>query len=102
MDRDLVAQGLLVSNWGELAAPSVAECALMLILCALRRVTHWPFVMHQQREWPQDRIIPSAGLFGRRVGLHGFGNVARSTNSAANGRSTTSNASPAANHRSGW
>jgi len=76
--RELIEEGLLVSNWGELAAPSVAECALLLMLCSLRRVTHWSFVMHRERGWPDGGETGNVGLFGRKVGLHGFGKIAQS------------------------
>jgi len=78
VDRKMIEEGLLVSNWGELAAPSVAECALMLILCSLRQITHWTFLMHNDRLWPERGVTPGQGLFGRRVGLHGFGKIAQS------------------------
>ncbi|MFO7898952.1 MAG: hypothetical protein R6V58_07820, partial [Planctomycetota bacterium] len=39
VDRDVLAAGLLVSNWGRLPAPTVAEAALMMTLAGLRKVS---------------------------------------------------------------
>ncbi len=77
VSRQMIENGLLVTNWGELAAPSVAECALLLILCALRKVTAISFTMHHDKSWPAFGSVGDRGLFGRRVGLHGFGHIAR-------------------------
>ncbi len=74
--REHIAAGLLVTNWGGSISRIVAECALFHILSALRRATHWTQVMHREGGWKSDRI-ETASLFGRRVGLHGFGLVAR-------------------------
>ena len=75
VEREAIEHGLLVTNWGNAIARSVAEAALMMILCCLRRVAKLTFSMHSRKEWPQD-IIPE-GLFHQRVGLHGFGLIAR-------------------------
>ncbi|MCX6953971.1 MAG: hydroxyacid dehydrogenase [Verrucomicrobia bacterium] len=75
--RSFVARGGLVTNWGALASPQVAEHALLLALSALRNQGRW-------REFislpPGERRLDQLGtrtLFGRRVGVHGFGGVAR-------------------------
>lgn len=75
VEKAAIESGLLVTNWGSAIARSVAESALMMILCSLRRVTELTFSMHVRKEWPRD-IIPE-GLFYQRVGLHGFGVIAR-------------------------
>lgn len=75
--RALMEKGLVVTNWGDLAARSVAEAALHLTLCALRRTPHFIKMMTADaRAWP---VMPlhTRTLFGRRVGIHGFGGVAR-------------------------
>ena len=48
----------------------------MLILSALRRAGHWIPAMQRPGAWKDGRT-ETASLFGRRVGLHGFGGVAR-------------------------
>ncbi len=74
--RGHVECGLLVTNWGGSISRVVAECALFHILCGLRHATHWIHTMHGAGGWRGDDPVP-ASLFGRRVGLHGFGHVAR-------------------------
>lgn len=74
--REQVARGLLVTNWGGSISRTVAELALFHILSGLRNATQWTFVMHRQGGW-KDGDSAAASLFGRRVGLHGFGPVAR-------------------------
>src|SRR4051812_10311268 len=49
--REYIANGLLVTNWGNAIAPTVAECALMLILMGLRRASYWSVAMHRDRAW---------------------------------------------------
>lgn len=68
--------GLLVTNWGGSVARTVAEGALTLVLAALRRVSMWSMRLHRDGGWrrPDDTVH---SLFGRRVGLHGFGLTAR-------------------------
>ena len=74
--RQHLESGLVVSNWGQSISRTVAECALMLILASLRRVGFWVPAMHRDGAW-KTRQTETASLFGRRVGLHGFGHVAR-------------------------
>jgi len=74
--RSFIEKGHLVSNWGSLISDTVAEHALLLILSCLREVPRWhdtfagPYTEKQQS-------IKTNTLFGRRVGIHGFGRVAR-------------------------
>lgn len=78
VSRDQIERGLLVTNWGSSISRTIAESALMLILMALRRTAYWHEVLHHQNGW---RKIPgeanALSLFERRVGVHGFGRVAR-------------------------
>jgi len=74
--REHLAAGLSVSNWGGSISRIVAEWALFHILSSLRRATHWTLVMHREGGW-KSGSTETASLFGRRVGLHGFGLVAR-------------------------
>ena len=68
--------GLLVTNWGGSISRIVAEWALFHTLSCLRRATHWTLAMHREGAW-KDTGTETASLFNRRVGLHGFGQVAR-------------------------
>ncbi|MBC8012181.1 MAG: hydroxyacid dehydrogenase [Burkholderiales bacterium] len=74
--RRQLEDGLLVTNWGGSIARVVAEGALFHILASLRRATHWALAMHRDGAW-KTRDAETASLFGRRVGIHGFGRVAR-------------------------
>ena len=74
--RDLIASGVLVTNWGSSISRTVAESALMLTLSALRQASHWAVAMHREGQWktPESKNM---SLFERRVGLHGFGAIAQ-------------------------
>lgn len=74
--REYLEHGILVTNWGTLAASNVAEHALLLILAGLRRQTEWASVIRGERRWQPSPIVTRT-LFGKRVGVHGFGNVAQ-------------------------
>lgn len=73
--REQIAAGLRVTNWGDSVSRTVAECALLLVLAGLRRAGEWVRRM-DRGEW-KEGMPDQASLFGRTVGLHGFGNVAR-------------------------
>ncbi len=72
--RELVARDVLVTNWGASIAATVAECALMLILMALRRASYWAVAMHREGAWKTAATVTQS-LRDRRVGLHGFGAI---------------------------
>ena len=78
--RALVERGVRVSNWGTAISGSVAEHAVLLTLAALRNLPAWDDYM---RRWPQrdepHTYLPleTRTLRGKRVGLHGFGSIAR-------------------------
>jgi phosphoglycerate dehydrogenase-like enzyme len=74
--RAHVERGLLVTNWGGSISRIVAEWALFHALSCLRRATLWTLAMHREGAW-KNGATETASLFGRRVGLHGFGQVAR-------------------------
>ncbi len=74
--RELLARGLVLTNWGDSIAATVAECALMLILMALRRASSWSIAMHREGAWKNSATMTQS-LLGRRVGLHGFGAISR-------------------------
>ena len=74
--RDLISRGVVVTNWGSSISANVAECALMLILMALRRASYWAVAMHREGAWKKPDTFTQS-LIGRRVGIHGFGFIAR-------------------------
>jgi phosphoglycerate dehydrogenase-like enzyme len=74
--REHIERGLLVTNWGGSISRIVAEWALFHIFSCLRRATYWTLAMHREGAW-KDNGTETASLFGRTVGLHGFGQVAR-------------------------
>jgi len=78
--RRFIADGGLVTNWGDTAAPMVAEHALLLALAALRNLPGWRPYLEQPRRERRNALVAVAPrtLRGRRVGLHGFGRIARS------------------------
>ena len=69
--------GLLVTNWGKVISPTIAESALLLILMCLRRATHWTLKMHVERTWKDGLLSYNESLIGKRVGLHGLGASSR-------------------------
>ena len=69
--------GLVMTNWGTTIGPYVAECALLLVLNALRRVALWGHQLKAEGIW-RDRLTQNRSLFRKRVGLHGFGAIAQS------------------------
>jgi phosphoglycerate dehydrogenase-like enzyme len=73
--RAYLAKGGLASNWAGLAAPMVAEHALLLALGTLRKLPEWRASF--TAAGPGRIRLRTRSLFGRRVGLHGFGRVAR-------------------------
>jgi len=74
--RAHLENGLIVTNWGGSISRTVAECALFHLLSGLRRATFWTLAMHREGSW-REEDAKTASLFGRRVGIHGFGRVAR-------------------------
>ncbi|RXK54536.1 hydroxyacid dehydrogenase [Oleiharenicola lentus] len=74
--RPQLEAGLTVTNWGGSISRIVAEWALFHILSCLRRATYWTIAMHHEGAW-KNGGSETASLFGRRVGLHGFGQIAR-------------------------
>lgn len=79
--RSFLERGGLLTNWGSLAGDTVAEHALLLALGALRRQTEWNGIIAQPRIVPwrtASARLRTRTLIGRRVGVYGFGHVARS------------------------
>jgi len=76
--REMLVNGLLVSNWGVLVSPTVAEHALLMVLSLLRSAPSWPELLQRPRHAVEMmEVLRSRTLRGKRVGLHGFGAVAR-------------------------
>ena len=74
--RSLIEAGLVVSNWGDGAADTVAEGILMLMLASLRQTQYWGREMHERGEWRTDNG-GARTLFDRTIAIHGFGRIAR-------------------------
>jgi phosphoglycerate dehydrogenase-like enzyme len=75
--RAFIEQGGLVTNWGEHISGQVAEHGLLLALAALRNQSAWgPYIARPISE-RHITDIGTRSLFGLRIGLHGFGSVAR-------------------------
>lgn len=74
--RELLQRGLIVTNWGNSMAHFVAEAALMLTLAGLRHLAGHQLSLHVAESWRGTPMLGSS-LFGRRIGLHGFGAIAR-------------------------
>ncbi len=75
--RAFLERGGVVTNWGTRAAAAVAEHALLLALGALRNSPGWSAFMRQPPETRAAKQLATRSLFDRRVGLHGFGAIAR-------------------------
>lgn len=69
--REFIESRGFVTNWGSCAAPQVAEHALLLVLSALRDSSRWKVFR------PTTKLLTTQTLFGKRVGVHGFGKIAR-------------------------
>lgn len=74
--RHFLEKGVRVTNWGDGAAETVAESALLLTLAALRETQHWGREMHERAGWRRD-FGNGRTLFDRTVAIHGFGRIAR-------------------------
>lgn len=79
VSRSLIQDGLLVTNWGNAASFEVAEHALLFMLASLRSLPRWAPAMKTPLESQQAEIdrLGTRSLRRQRIGLHGFGSVAR-------------------------
>ncbi|MGH7146211.1 MAG: hydroxyacid dehydrogenase [Planctomycetota bacterium] len=75
---EAIRNGVLVSNWGDVIARTIAEATLMMMLAGLRRVAAFQHLLHEEKGWAHDGIA-CASLFERRVGLYGMGPIAMKT-----------------------
>lgn len=74
--RSWIESGLQVTNWGSSISHTVAECGLLLILTGLRQAGYWNLRMHCDGAWKGPEL-DTRSLFGRRLGIHGFGAIAQ-------------------------
>ncbi|QYY36047.1 hydroxyacid dehydrogenase [Ruficoccus sp. ZRK36] len=81
LDIDLIERGISVTNWGSMITPCVAEHALLLILACCRKATLWQNFRQFSGPSPERARylddLQTMSLQGRRVGIHGFGKIAR-------------------------
>jgi phosphoglycerate dehydrogenase-like enzyme len=77
--RYFIEKGGIVTNWGGIAAPQVAEHALLLALASLRNMTVWrPFICRNpETRGDASHRLQTMTLQGKRVGIHGYGAIAR-------------------------
>jgi phosphoglycerate dehydrogenase-like enzyme len=77
--REFIARGGIVTNWGNLIGHTVAEHALFLILASLRNLPSWhPALRPSVKDaWGNGPKLMTCSLRQKKVGIHGFGNVAR-------------------------
>lgn len=76
--RVFLERGGVITNWGDLPSGAVAEQALLLALAALRNQGSWQDIVRRPAEGGSHiERLHTRTLFGRSVGLHGFGRVAR-------------------------
>lgn len=73
--RIYLEKGLMATNWGSSISRTISECALMLILCSLRRTAQWQIEMHAEGNGWKTQKSRFLSLFERRVGIHGFGAI---------------------------
>jgi phosphoglycerate dehydrogenase-like enzyme len=76
MPRSYMERGMRVTNWGDGAAETVAENALLLVLATLRNTQHWGREIHDRGGW-KSTDMDGRSLFDRPVAIHGFGRIAR-------------------------
>lgn len=76
LTRDMLDRGLLVTNWGPIMTETVAEGTLGMMLAALRKTQFFGELMHRKKGWAEAPAGTSS-LFGRKVGIYGFGGIAR-------------------------
>jgi phosphoglycerate dehydrogenase-like enzyme len=78
---ELVDRGILVTNWGTIVASTVAEHAVLLVLGCARNLMQWRPVLQlpAKAQTANASLLGTRRLEGKRIGLHGCGNIARET-----------------------
>jgi phosphoglycerate dehydrogenase-like enzyme len=75
--RSFLEKGGLLTNWGNFAGPFAAEHALLLALASLRNLNAWRAFIAKPVGGREPHSLGTRSLHRRRVGLHGFGAIAR-------------------------
>ena len=75
--RIFIERGGIVTNWGDTVSAQVAEHGLLLALAALRNAARWRGFIASTATVRRIEQLGTKTLFQRRVGVHGFGSVAR-------------------------
>ena len=75
--RELIVQGLQVTNWGGSISRTISECGLLLILSTMRRASYWSVAMHRDGAWKEGLKTVTQSLYERKLGIHGFGQIAQ-------------------------
>lgn len=78
LSRDILERGVRATNWGSAITHTIAEHAILLVLALLRGTPRWPESI-ALGGWTleQSERLRTRSLRGLRVGLHGFGAIAR-------------------------
>ena len=76
--RALFSKGVQITNWGTIINHTVAEHAVLMVLALLRNTPAWPAAALSGK-YSADLmpVVRTRSLRGKRVGLHGFGAIAR-------------------------
>ncbi|RLF17321.1 MAG: hypothetical protein DRZ82_09925, partial [Thermoprotei archaeon] len=76
---EVFKRGIVVVNAADVIAISVAEFALAMILNCLRRIPDYVYAVRERRDWSikGEREFFTYDLRGKRIGIIGFGRVAR-------------------------
>lgn len=76
--RVLFSRGVRMTNWGTLINHTIAEHALLMVLSLLRNTPAWPAAaVSGSYSAALMPVLRTRSLRGKRVGLHGFGAIAR-------------------------
>jgi phosphoglycerate dehydrogenase-like enzyme len=78
LTREPFLRGVRATNWGTCINHTVAEHAMLLVLALLRGAQRWPAAL-EEGGWTVEQVrrLRTQSLRGKRVGLHGFGAIAR-------------------------
>lgn len=78
LSRDLLERGVVATNWGGAITHTIAEHAMLLVLALLRGAPSWrESIALGGWTLEQSERLRTRSLRGLRVGLHGFGAIAR-------------------------
>lgn len=76
--RALFSRDVRITNWGSTIIHTVAEHAVLMVLALLRGAPAWPAAAVSGKYTVELMpVLRTRSLRGKRVGLHGFGAVAR-------------------------